>query len=63
MNRENLSLLLALPFLLGGGSFLIGAGRFLARGDGVGAAIYGFVGVFVILLAFVNYSRRMASSN
>lgn len=63
MNRPNRPWLVALPFLFGGGLFLVGAGRFLARGDGVGAAISGLVGFFVIVVTFVKQTRSEPNAN
>lgn len=62
MSTSDSALLTIVPFLLGGALFLVGAGRFYARGDSVGVAIFGFAGVLAILLAFVNYSHRIANS-
>jgi hypothetical protein len=45
-------------YLIGGMIYFIGAVRFIARNDGVGALILAVTGSLAIILAAVGYSRR-----
>jgi Na+/proline symporter len=51
-----------IAYLLGGALFLIGSGRLLSRGDGIGAAIFAVTGCLAIILAVAGNLRRMRGS-
>ena len=55
----NKALIEALPYLIGGSLFLIGAARFLANGDKAGTVVAGFAGLLAFCLAIANYSRKL----
>ena len=63
MRKRDTVWLTALPSVLGGSLFFVGAARFLLRGDAVGAAIGGFSGLLATALGLVSYSRKTSTSD
>lgn len=63
MKKKNYTWLAALPYILGGSLFFIGAARFLSLDDKIGAVIAGFAGILALCLAFVSFARRVANSS
>ena len=58
MKESTLSWLKALPYLLGAMMFLIGAARFLAHDDAIGAVIFGLTAILAISFAAAKLPRK-----